>query len=168
MLVTLGGFILLASFLGGIAAGTSQALIPLRIVGIVGSVLLNIGVFWVAFRVLTVADVSWGDAFPGAVFAGISWTVLQALGGYLIGHRVEAAVATYAGFAVVIGLLTWLYLGAQVVLLGAEINVVRAKRLWPRALDPDDLTESDRRAFRLHAQVEERREEEQVSVHFDR
>ena len=69
-------------------------------------------------------------------------------------------------FAVVIGLLTWIYLGAQVTLLGAEMNVVRARRLWPRALDPDRLMEADKRALRDHARVEERREEETVRVEF--
>jgi hypothetical protein len=78
----------------------------------------------------------------------------------------ESAAATYGFFAVVIGLLTWIYLGAQVTLLGAEVNVVLARRLWPRALDPDRLTPADQRALRDHAAVEERREEEIVEVHF--
>ena len=120
MLVTLGMFILLASFLGGVAAGTEDASMALRIGGVAGTVLLNFLVFWVAFRVLTVADVSWRDALPGAVFAGVAWTLLQTLGGYMIGHRMESAAATYGFFAVVIGLLTWMYLGAQVTLLAAE------------------------------------------------
>ena len=167
MLVTLGMFILLASFLGGVAAGTEDAPVALRIAGVAGTVMLNFLVYWVAFRVLTVADVSWRDALPGAVFAGVAWTLLQTLGGYVIGHRMESAAATYGFFAVVIGLLTWMYLGAQVTLLAAEINVVRSRRFWPRALSPDDLTDTDRRVFRDHARVEERREEEQVSVRFD-
>jgi MFS family permease len=46
------------------------------------------------------------------------------------------------------------------------MNVVRARRLWPRALDPDRLMEADERALRDHARVEERREEETVDVQF--
>jgi hypothetical protein len=49
-----------------------------------------------------------------------------------------------------------MYLQAQVTLFAAEINVVRSRRLWPRSLDPSDLTESDRRALAQHAEVEER------------
>jgi hypothetical protein len=67
----------------------------------------------------------------------------------------------------VIGLLSWLYLGAQVTLLGAELNVVRARRLWPRALDPQDMTPADRRALRGLAKVEERREDQVVDVRFE-
>lgn len=79
----------------------------------------------------------------------------------------ESAAATYGFFAVVIGLLTWMHLGAQLTLLAAEVNVVRARRFWPRALLPDDMTDTDRRVFRDHARVEERREEETVNVSFD-
>jgi membrane protein len=166
MLVTLGVFVMFATFLGGVAAGTEDAPVMLRIGGIAGTVVLNVLIFLVAYRVLTVEDVSWRDVFVGALFAGIAWTVLQALGGYLIGHRLESAKETYGFFAVVIGLLTWIYLGAQVTLLGAEMNVVRARRLWPRALNPDMMTEADQRALRDHARVEERREEETVQVQF--
>ena len=131
-----------------------------------GTLVLNVSIFLVAYRVLTVEDVRWRDVVIGALFAGIAWTVLQALGGYVIGHRLESAKETYGFFAVVIGLLPWIYLGAQVTLLGAEMNVVRARNLWPRALDPDRLMEADERALRDHARVEERREEETVDVQF--
>jgi membrane protein len=166
MLLTLGVFVLLASFLGGVAAGTEDAPIGVRAAGIAGTLVLNFLIFLVAYRVLTVEEVTWRDVFVGAVFAGIVWTVLQALGGYVIGHKLESARATYALFAAVIGLITWIYLGAQVTLLGAEINVVRTRRLWPRALDPDRSMEADERALRDHARVEERREEETVEVQF--
>jgi membrane protein len=167
MLLTLGVFVLLAGFLGGIAAGTEDAPIGFRLLGIAGTVLLNVLVFLVAFRVLTVEDVSWGDVWPGAVLAAVLWSILQTLGGYIIGHRLESATQTYGFFAVVIGLLGWLYLGAQVTLLGAELNVVRARRLWPRALEPQDVTPADRRALRGLAKVEERREDQVVDVRFE-
>ena len=166
MLLTLGVFVILASFLGGVAAGTENAPVVLRIGGVAGTLVLNFLIFLVAYRVLTVEDVRWRDVVVGAVFAGIVWTVLQALGGYVIGHKLESAKETYGFFAVVIGLLTWIYFGAQVTLLGAEMNVVRTRRLWPRALDPDRLMEADERALREHARVEERREEETVQVRF--
>ena len=166
MLLTLGVFVVFATFLGGVAAGTEDAPVWLRIVGVAGTGVLNVLIFLVAYRVLTVEDVRWRDVWVGALFAGIAWTVLQALGGYVIGHRLESARETYGFFAVVIGLLTWIYLGAQVTLLGAEMNVVRTRRLWPRALDPDRRTPADERALRDHAAVEERREDESVEVHF--
>jgi YihY family inner membrane protein len=167
MLVTLGVFLLLSTFLGSIAAGTSATSIPARILGVALSAVLNFATFLVAFRVLTVADVSWNDVWPGAAIAGIGWTVLQTLGGFIMGHQLDSAAETYGLFATVIALLTWIYLGAQITLLAAEVNVVRARKLWPRALDPEDMIEADRRALAMHAEVEERREEEEVQVRFD-
>ena len=166
MLVTLGVFVLLAAFLGGVAAGTSDLSPWMRLVGITVSLLLNLAVFMVAFRVLTVEDVSWGDVFPGAVVGAVGWLILQTLGGYLIGHRLTSAEQTYGFFGAVIALLTWIYLGAQLTLFATEINVVRARHLWPRALDPSSMTAADERALRDHAKVEERRDDQEVQVRF--
>jgi membrane protein len=167
MLITLGMFLALSTFLGGIAAGTEDANVVFQVLGIAGSFLLNFVVFWVAFKVLTVAEVGWGDVLPGAALASVLWSALQALGGYIIGQRLESSTETYGFFAVVIGLLTWLFIGAQITLVAAELNVVRRKRLWPRSLDPEDLTEADKRTLRELAEVEERREEQRVDVTFE-
>jgi membrane protein len=167
MLATLGMFLLLSTFLGGVAAGADTRSTAFQIVGVAGSFVLNFLVFWVAFRVLTVEDVSWSDVLPGAVGASILWSALQTVGGYVIGHRLQSASETYGFFAVVIALLTWMYLGGQATLLAAEINVVRTKRLWPRALDPEDLTEADRRALKALAEAEERHEAQDVRVRFE-
>jgi membrane protein len=167
MLATLGMFLLLSTFLGGVAAGADTRSTALQVLGVAVSFVLNFLVFWVAFRVLTVAEVSWGEVLPGALGASVLWSVLQTLGGYLIGHRLQSASETYGFFAVVIALLTWMYLGGQATLLAAEVNVVRTKRLWPRALDPEDLTEADRRALRALAEAEERHHAQDVRVRFE-
>lgn len=103
-------------------------------VGAVGSVLLNIAIVEVAFKVLTSADVSWRNALPGAVVAGIALTLLQTGGSLFIAHQLKHANQTYGTFALVIGLLSWLYLGAEITLYAAEINVVQARHLWPRSI----------------------------------
>jgi membrane protein len=41
---------------------------------------------------------------------------------------------TYGGFAAVVGLLSWLLIASELILLAAELNVVLARRLWPRSL----------------------------------
>jgi hypothetical protein len=66
----------------------------------------------------------------------------------------------------VIVLLSWLYLGAQLFLYAAELNVVLVKRLWPRSLLPPPLTEADKRTLTDLARTEERRPEERVDVDF--
>jgi YihY family inner membrane protein len=165
MLATFGVFILAAAVLASAAGGVGATL--LGVVAWIGSLILNIGLFLMLYRVLTTADVSWGDVLPGALVAGIGWTALLSLGGWIIGNRLESASNTYGLFAVVIGLLAWLHLGSQLTIFGAEVNVVRKNRLWPRSLDSDDMTEADRRTLRRFAKQETRREDQTVSVHFE-
>ncbi|MGH9041826.1 MAG: YihY/virulence factor BrkB family protein [Acidimicrobiia bacterium] len=128
------------------------------------SMAVNIGLFLVAFRILTDHPVRWRDLLPGAVVAGVAAALLQVLGGVYVRRTVQDASQAYGAFAVVIGLLSWIHLQAQVTLYAAEINVVRARRLWPRSLTNDELTEPDRQALVQHAQVEERLPSEDVRV----
>jgi YihY family inner membrane protein len=126
------------------------------VVAVAVSLVLNVGVFWLAFRLGTAREVSWRQLRLGAVIAGVIWQVLQYAGGYFVSHQLAHASPIYGTFAVVIGLLAWLYLEAELTLYAAEINVVWAHRLWPRSVAPPPYTEQDRRAFQLYAQVEER------------
>src|SRR5579875_952545 len=95
---------------------------------------LNAGVFWLALRLATAAEVGWGDLRLAAALAAVSWQVLQLLGGYIVGRTLAHSSALYGVFGVVLGLLAWLYLQAQVTLYAVEACVVRARRLWPRHL----------------------------------
>jgi len=91
-----------------------------------------------SFRVLTHRDFGWRDILPGAIVGAIGWVALQALGGWFVSSRIKGASQTYGTFAVVIGLLTWLYFIGQVVVLSAEVNVVVSEHRWPRHLTGDD------------------------------
>jgi membrane protein len=165
MLVVLGTFLLAGVVLSGIATGFAGAWGT--VIGLGASALLHVAVFVLAYRVLTVASVSWNQVAPGAVLAGLGWTVLLAVGGWIVSDRLESSSDVYGTFAVVIGLLAWIYLGAQLTLVGAELNAVLARHLWPRSLTGDDITEADIRALERSARQEERREDEIVNVRFD-
>ncbi len=71
---------------------------------------------------------------PGTAFGAVGWTVLQALSGYLLGHQFHHASQIYGFFAVVLGLVFWINLGAQLFLYSTELNLVLAHRQWPRYL----------------------------------
>src|SRR5439155_6123623 len=73
---------------------------------------------------------------------------------------------TYGFFAIVIGLLSWMALGAQLTLMAAEIDVVRRYRLWPRSITQPPLTDGDRRTLDRLAQMEWRRPETAVNLDF--
>jgi YihY family inner membrane protein len=165
MLAVLGVITVASAVAGSVGAGNDNPV--LSAAWVVVSLLLNLVLFMLAFRILTTADVSWSDVWPGALIAAIAWTALQAFGGYLVRNQLEGATATYGTFATVIGLLAWIFLGAQVTLLAAEVNVVRKRHLWPRSIVQPPLTEADARALTQYAQQEQRRPEEEVSVRID-
>jgi YihY family inner membrane protein len=165
MLAVLGFITIASAAAGSVGAGNDNPL--LSILWVVVSLALNLVLFLLAFRILTTADVSWGDVFPGALIAAIAWTALQAFGGYFVRHQLEGASQTYGTFATVIGLLAWISLGAQVTLFAAEVNVVRKRKLWPRAIVQPPLTDADERALKSYAEVEERRPEEEVHARID-
>jgi uncharacterized BrkB/YihY/UPF0761 family membrane protein len=122
------------------------------IVGLLGEVascVVNIGLYLLGFRLLTPGDRPIAQHLPGAIVGGIGWTLLQALGGYLVGHDLRGDTAVYGFFAIVLGLLGWLYFGARLTVYAAELNVVLAEHLWPRSLVHPPYTDADDRAYLL-------------------
>jgi membrane protein len=138
----------------------------LRIIGTVLAIALNTGLFLVLFRWLTVRAVTWGEALPGALMSAVALQVLQLVSIALLTHKVASAQATYGNFASVIVLMSWFYLQAQVVLLSAEVNVVRQYKLWPRALTDAPATPADYRAYEAYAEREQYQPGEEVDTDF--
>ena len=76
------------------------------------SLIVSFTVFLTAFRVLTSANPRWRDVLPGAIAAAIAWELLLTVGGYYVAHELRHTSRTYGVFALVIVLLSWLYLAA--------------------------------------------------------
>ena len=146
--------------------GTTSPGILGRISPIAGSVLLNFVFLIVMSEALTARWVPWRRLLPGAACGAVAWSALQALSVYIVERQLDRANLVYGVFAIVIVLLGWLYLSAQVLLFAAEINVVLARRLWPRSLHPPPLTEADKRVLVALAEVEARRAEQAIEVRF--
>ena len=131
-----------------------------------GSFLLNLLLLLLMFQVLTGTRLRWRWLLPGAAVGALGWSVLQTVGVQVVNHQLERANLLYGVFAVVLVLLGWLYLSTQLVLYAAEVNVVLARRLWPRSLLQPPLTEPDREVLTAIARTEERRPEQRVQVTF--
>ena len=140
------------------------ALVVSTVAAVAVSLVVSIGVFWLAFRLGTAPEIGWRQLRLGALIGGVIWQVLQYVGGYFVSHQLAHASPLYGTFAVVIGLVAWLYLEAELTLYAVEINVVIAYRLWPRSVAPPPYTEQDRQAFQLYAQAEERTKDEHIVV----
>jgi membrane protein len=153
--------ITLSTFAGGVGHHLSGA--AGRVAAIAVALVLTVGLFWVGFRIAAAAEVASRDLRLSAILSAIVWQALQLFGGYLVGHQL-ATKSAYGVFGIVLGLLAWFYLQAQITLYLVELNVVRSRRLWPRSLAPPPLTEADLRAYELSAQVSQRRPDLDISV----
>ncbi len=164
LLASLGTLQLISTAASGLVAGGFGGII-LTIGGIAVALALNVLLFLSAFRLLTKKTVPTRRLWPGILVATVLWTVLQAVGGAYIGHVVKGAGQTYGTFATVIGLLTWLFLGARIVVYSAELNSVLSSGLWPRSLfEPSEP--ADREALSALAKIEERSDNQRIAVSF--
>jgi len=134
-----------------------------RFAAVAVSLVLNVGLFWLGFRIATAKEIAARDLRLSAILAAICWQLLQLLGGYFLAHQLKSTTA-YGAFGTVLGLLAWFYLQAQLTLYVVELNVVRARRLWPRALAPPPLADADMRAYELYARASQRRPEVEIEV----
>ncbi len=165
MLAILGSLSILSTVAGGFVGSASHPVLTV-VGGVAVAFAFNLALFMIAFKLLTAAEVSWRDLLPGVIAASVFWQLLQHLGGYYIDHQLKHLSPLYGVFGLVLGLLAWLYLGAQLTIFAAEINVVLKQRLWPRSFFTP-LLDADKRALSSSAEVEERVEEENVEVSFD-
>ncbi len=134
-------------------------------------VAINALVFVFAFRLLTATRLSVRDVAPGAVTAAVLWQLLQTAGVAYVDNVVRNAGDTNGVFALVLGLMAWIYVGAIALVICVEINAVQAKRLYPRSLltpftDRVDLTRADQRAYTEYATAQQNKGFESVDVDF--
>ena len=166
MLAILGTMAIVSTLAAGYVGASSHGVLPVM-AGTMVALVFNLATFLLGFKLLTATELSWRDLLPGAITAAVFWQLLQLLGGFYVEHLLKRTTPLYGVFALVLGLLAWLYLGAQMTIFAAEVNVVRARRLWPRSLFGEPLVEADRRALSESAETEERVHEENVEVDFD-
>ena len=101
---------------------------------VLGSVVVNAAVFLLAFRISTAMRLTLRQVAPGAITAAVLWQLLQSFGARYVSSVVANASATNSVSAVVLGLLAFIFVAANILVVSVEINVVRSKRLYPRAL----------------------------------
>lgn len=98
--------------------------------------------------------VSLRDMLPGTIGVAVITQLLVTFGGILVRHQLKGASSFYGVFAVVLGLIFWLYLIAQVLVYAAEFDSVRHLKLWPRAIQLDKPTKADLRAHELYQNMQ--------------
>jgi YihY family inner membrane protein len=175
LLCTLGVLVVASTVLSAVGSGAAayggfsgwvQVLVT------VVSVLVNAGVFVLGFRITTARRLTVRQVLPGALGAAVLWQLLQSFGGVYVAGVVANASAVDAVFALVLGMIAFIYLAAVALVLCVEVNVVRVDRLHPRSLltpfvDHTDLTEGDERVYAEAARAQRSVRHEQVDVSFD-
>jgi YihY family inner membrane protein len=136
------------------------------------TVVVTTGVFVFIFRYATPRKLTRNDVLPGAIAVAVTWHLLQQGGSAFVSRVVNNSSATTGVFALVLGLMAWLFLINVTVVMCVQINVVRKTSLFPRALltpftDNIDLTEADRRAYTSYALAQRTKAFAHVDVRFD-
>ena len=147
--IALLGLGLIAS---GVAAGLTVT-VQFPIAGLVLTALVNVvlgaAVTLAVYRLSIAQPVSLLELLPGAVVMAVGGYGLTLIASVYVKHVVARTSGAFGPFATTIGLLAYVSLTVQVFVYATEVNVVRAKRLWPRSLTGRNLGDPDARAIRL-------------------
>jgi inner membrane protein YhjD len=176
LLLVVGLSVLLTTALSGLgssaeAFGASIGA-GIKVLLVIASMAVNAAVFTLGFRVATAKDVSIRCTIRGAIVAAIGWQVLQFFGTSYIASVVKHASALNSVFALILGLIAWIYLEALIVVFAVEYNAVRDMKLFPRALltpftDNVQLTDADETAYTDQAQSQRAKGFQDITVTFD-
>jgi uncharacterized BrkB/YihY/UPF0761 family membrane protein len=136
----------------GVVAGLTVT-VQFPVAGLVLVAVLNVALaaaITLAVYHLSIAEpVSNADLLPGAIIMGVGAYGLTLVAGVYVKQVVTRVANVYGPFATTIGLLAYVSLVVQVFVYATEVNVVRAKQLWPRSLTGRELNEPDARAIDL-------------------
>jgi membrane protein len=128
-------------------------------------------VLTVIFRISTARRDHLVRSAPGAFTTAVLWQALQYAGTVYTDRVIRETSGMNGTFALVLGLIGIIYLASVMGVLGIEVNVVLARRLWPRSLaslftDNTDLTDADLRAYAGYARSQQHKSIGSIEVTF--
>lgn len=151
-MILVGGFgLLLAPLISGYTTAVGRG--PLFwLASLIISLLILFGVFLFLIYASLPHRHAFRDTWPSALMSAIGLLVLQSLGSLLITRQLKHLGDLYGTFAIVLGLLFWLYLQAQVIVYAFEAGTVKALKLYPRGVLQENPTPADKAAYRLYTE----------------
>ena len=99
-----------------------------KVLIVIGALAINVAIVATMYRYLTSAGVTWTTVWPGALFAGALFTLLQLIGTVVVSQMIADAGEIYGTFASMLALMSWFSLHALVSLYGAELNAALERR----------------------------------------
>lgn len=141
----------------------------IRITGFVVTSVIFIGLF----RLVSGGRASTRSVLPGALAASVMWQLLQLGGNSFVTNVIGSAGQMTDTFALVLGLVAFLYLAGMLIVLSLEINVVLRRRLYPRALltpftDRVSPTEADLKAYAGYAKSQRHKGFQSIESTFEK
>ncbi len=138
----------------------------------IANFLMSILIFGELFRLVSSRRASWKSVIPGATTTAVLWQLLQSGGKGYVSNVIASANQLNSTFALVLGLMAFIFLAAVMGVLGLEVNVVVGRRLYPRALltpftDNVVLTEADQKAYAYYAKSQRHKGFQSVEVTFE-
>jgi YihY family inner membrane protein len=135
---------------------------------------LTAAIFVGLFRLVSAGRAGTRSVLPGALVTTVGWQLLQLAGNSYVTNVINRAEQTVdPTFALVLGLVAFIFATAVVVVMGLEVNVVRRRHLYPRALltpftDAVDLTEADVRAYTSYAKAQRHKGFQVIEARFEK
>ena len=165
-LFTIGAAFVINAFVTGYATGGTDSY-AIRIPVLAGLLVINAGLYFASFTVLTAKAIGPRGLLPGAIAGAVAFTALITIGTGLITHQLKYSSATYGAFGTVIGIVAFLLVLAKLTMYAAELNPVLARRLYPRALPlGGEPTAADRRVLTDLVHEQQRRDDQAIGVGF--
>jgi membrane protein len=151
---------------GGLVDTVLRTTLPVATVVVVGTGVTTL------FQMATTSTHSFGTFAPGGYLLAVLWQLLQEGGATYVENVLVGTSSMTKTFGLVLGLVGFIFIGAVMTVFAVEVNVVLARRLYPRALltpftDAVDLTHADRRAYASYARAQRHKGFERVAVHFE-
>jgi YihY family inner membrane protein len=170
LMVTGGVALLSVSILSTVASTTTTFFEQGErwLLSLVNVLVIGVGLT-VLFRFAATGQHSFLRAAPGGFSLAVMWQLLQLGGALYVAEVLVGTSSMTKTFGLVLGLVGFLFIGAVMAVLAMEVNVVIARRLYPRALltpftDAVTLTDADRRAYAAYARMQRHKGFERVSV----
>ncbi len=153
-----------ASVLAGATAILGHGF-EIKILSAIISVIILWGTFIVLAKLAIAGNMPAKSVAVGAGFVAIGIQLVQTLGSVILAHELKSLSNVSDTFALAIALMFWIYLQAQIVLYGVEIDVVRKYHFYPRSIQPP-LTKADRIAYASYIQGGKLTAGENINVTF--
>jgi uncharacterized BrkB/YihY/UPF0761 family membrane protein len=133
-IILVGGFGFIGAAVVASYATSAKHYIGLRLLLVLVNLTMLFYSFLFIMRIALARKVPFRQLRVGAAIATIGLFLLQNIGGYVVTHQLKHLDSIYGTFAVVLGLLFWIYLQTQLLVYAMEVDTVRAMKLWPRSI----------------------------------